>query len=477
MTSPYLPDDCIYDILKFLQDCHSTLFNCSLVNRFWCKATVPLLYANPFIKQNKSIILTLIPCFDKFEMKNQLNFFGIDNIREDYKPLFEYPKYLKVYDYSLVNSTILRFLYNQYQNQNQYQRNKLIEIGSMFHQLILYHGINIEKFNVNVEFINFFSPYYNVEIVNKFLDNVSSIHCLNLKELKIYSMSQNKFDVAKKFCEIIQKQNNLEKFTISRYLFNNIFSSLEFQKHSLNSIEFLFIDLTNISLKNFINLYKLKCLKFYNCKDTSPLDRYEILKFASFKLRKLEFSSNTWNENIEPTIIKYLGTSLQGLSLNDKLTISTVDLITLEITIVYGRNKINYSLIFSHFKNLRIRKLNINVISSHHHDISEMFMNIAGNLSTNVKEISFKFFSHYIHMQSCIKKFFENCHNYLEKINLNSSYLIRPEFFKIILNYIESGNNNLTILSLNRKKVVLNDEVVKLLEEIKVKGVKIIVDH
>lgn len=49
MTVPHLPNDCIYDILKYLKSHRSTLYNCSLVNRLWCKETIPLFYANPFI--------------------------------------------------------------------------------------------------------------------------------------------------------------------------------------------------------------------------------------------------------------------------------------------------------------------------------------------------------------------------------------------------------------------------------------------
>ncbi|GBC12424.2 hypothetical protein GLOIN_2v1873867 [Rhizophagus irregularis DAOM 181602=DAOM 197198] len=36
MSLPYLIDDCVYDILQYLQNDGTTLFNCLLVNRFWC---------------------------------------------------------------------------------------------------------------------------------------------------------------------------------------------------------------------------------------------------------------------------------------------------------------------------------------------------------------------------------------------------------------------------------------------------------
>jgi hypothetical protein len=113
MTLPYLPDDCIYYILQHVQNNRSTLFNCLLVNRFWCKSSIPLLYANPFVKiteKNYPIILTLICCFNRAEisqLKNHLELTQITNINfdEEYKPLFEYPKYLKNYFYYAPENT------------------------------------------------------------------------------------------------------------------------------------------------------------------------------------------------------------------------------------------------------------------------------------------------------------------------------------------------------------------------------------
>jgi hypothetical protein len=85
-----------------------------------------------------------------------------------------------------------------------------------------------------------------------------------LKELKISLMMRfgtitpNKkrlADIIEKLCIIIQKQNNLENFMISQsYLLNNdIFMSLELQKNSLVSIEFSYIDFSNISFKNLLS--------------------------------------------------------------------------------------------------------------------------------------------------------------------------------------------------------------------------------
>jgi hypothetical protein len=415
MTSPYLSDDCIYNILKYLQDYQSTLFNCLFVNRFWCRATIPFLYANPFFKTNKDIIFTLIPSFSNTEilqLKSQLKLLGVNkiDIKDEYIPLFKYPKYLKTYNSFNVNSTIFEWFEGlSYSSYVKYRRRKILEdFCPIFHQSILNHCINIEQFSIDINFIKSFnipttyltklnslSLYHlDQEIGKEFLSNVA-IHCLNLKELKICSLTKYgiKISITEKLRTIIQKQNNLEEFKISFYPLNdNLFSSLEFQKHSLVSIEFSDVDFSNTSFKNLISLYNLNHLIFSGCKDDiSTLERYEILKFASFKLKRLEFISNKWDKNIIPTIIKYLGTSLQFLLLNGSITISMIEnislyclnLITLEI-IISGYCHFDLSL-SPYFKSLVKRKLNINITNSHGYNLSEMFISLANNLS--VKEI------------------------------------------------------------------------------------------
>jgi hypothetical protein len=499
MASPYLPDDCIYCILKYLQNYHSTLFNCLLVNRFWSKAAIPLLYASPFVDKNKHylIILTLILCFSKTEILQLKNLIGINeiNIDEDYKPLFEYPKYLKSYNYFIIDSTIYKWIESY---SNTLSLNKNNNFVPMIHKLIISHSTNIEEFKIDLESpiiynsnfnfhnlnlrklktLTFWLKSFGHEIKKEFLSNIEN-YCLNLKEFVISLPNLSRVFpkihdvIVEKICKIIQKQNNLEVFTIFDYVSDNIFLSLEFQKHSLVTIGFVKINFWDISFNNFIiNLYNLNYLIFENCKDTkSSLDRYEVLKFASFKLKKLVFYLNYWDKNIELTIIKYLGTSLQCLSILNTLTIPMIKIISiycLNLTIleimILGPLEL---LVFTYFKNLKIHMLNINIFLSD----NEVFLNLATNLPINVKEISLLPFFSGVN-QLYFKIFLENCHNYLEKINIGRP-LISSEFFKLILDYIEKSNNSLVLLRLKEPKNVLDDEELKLLDEIKAKGVKI----
>jgi hypothetical protein len=316
------------------------------------------------------------------------------------------------------------------------------------------------------------------EIASEFLSDIENI-CLNLRKLEIAPTVIIPVDINKeKLCTIIKKQNNLKAVILSSYcqsFLNNIFLSLEFQKHSLVFIEFKKICFDNISLKNFIDLHNLKHLEFYACHGTIPSDQCEILKYASFKLEvlclKYNSLSSIYNNNyIVPSMIKYLGASLKELILNEPLKIPMIEnvliycpnLITLEIRISQG---IDLS-VFSYFKILKIRNLNID----DHWSDTEIFKNLAKNLPTNIKKVSCHFYL-YAYKILKLRKFLENCHNCLEIINLN--YSIELELLEVILNYIERSNNSLKFLGLAKSKKVLNDEESKLFDQIKEKGVKI----
>jgi hypothetical protein len=208
------------------------------------------------------------------------------------------------------------------------------------------------------------------------------------------------------------------------------------------------------------------------------LDQCEILKYASFKLKRLVFRQNMWGNS--PLIIKYLGASLRELILYEPLKIPIIEnisihclnIITLEIRIESNVDL----LVFSYFKNLKIR--NLNIIDINCSDYLGIFKNLANNLPTNVKKVSMYCYhpTRYRYFLQHFKEFLENCHNHLETINLLNNP-IKSEFLRVVLNYIERSNNNsLKFLGVEGLEKVLDDEESKLLlDQIRAKGVKIIV--
>ncbi|CAB4392483.1 unnamed protein product [Rhizophagus irregularis] len=517
MTLPYLPDDCIYYILQHLQNDRSTLFNCLLVNRFWCKSTIPLLYANPFVnitERNYPIILTLIFCFNKAEilqLKNQLGPSQINNINFDkeYKPLFEYPKYLENYNHFTINSVINRCFVG-YCSDLSISQNKIYDdIIPIFHKSILrqsrnikqidillhlfyeesFKNFNIKNFTSNLTKLNSLSltfhlngTFINNEIEQEFLSNIAR----NLRKLIINlprtqrSLLQQHitFDnlhyniTLEKLCTIIQKQNKLKIFKITNChsLLKNILLSLDFQKHSLAHSEFTKCDFNNINLKRFNNLYNLEYLTFKNCKGTILLDQCEILNFASLKLKELSFIRNNWSVDVTSLMIKYLGASLQRLLIENPTIPIIENILTYCSKLNFLKIRIDTRfnlLVLPYFKNLKIGILNINISYYNYININEFFINLANNIPINISKISI-----FCRKSNKFKEFLENCHDNFEIINLYQT--IELEFLKIVLNYIERNNNSLKVFGMTRLDKELNDEELKLFNQIKAKGIKIV---
>ncbi|PKY46666.1 hypothetical protein RhiirA4_543472 [Rhizophagus irregularis] len=499
MTLPYLTDDCFYYILQYLKNDYSTLFNCLLVNRFWCKTTIPFLYANPFTnisKKSHLIISTIIFCFNKEEILQLKKQFNNINIDEEHKPLFEYLKYLEDYNHFEIDSTII-----SYYSGLSISRNKIYNIIPIFHKSILrqsknikqldisldlfymyklcengkenvvykesFKNFNIQNFISNLTKLNSLSFYLNGaidnEIEQEFLRCIANFS-LNLRQL-IINLNQTsgrllvkptyKYNTTinwENLYKIIQGQNKLKIFKIWNCysLLNNILSSLEFQKHSLVHIEFKNTKFINVNLKSFNNLYNLEYLKFNHCEGIF-LNQCE---FLSFKLKELSFRSNKWNVSVTSSMIKYLGASLQRLIIIENLSNHLIEnismycpnLIFLELRICLYT--INLSML-AFLKNLRL-----NITISYNIDTT-FFINLA---NINVSKIS-------IYIGPYVSNSFEM---------INSNHTIELEFLKIVLNYIERSNNNsLKIFGMMDLNKELNDEELKLLNQIKAKGVRI----
>uniref|UniRef100_U9T7R2 Uncharacterized protein n=1 Tax=Rhizophagus irregularis (strain DAOM 181602 / DAOM 197198 / MUCL 43194) TaxID=747089 RepID=U9T7R2_RHIID len=336
-------------------------------------------------------------------LEDSMKFCGYESygkIKKDYTTLFDYSRFLKTYNYKAINLTIFRWFMNfTVLNYYNTQKDKIIcNFCPLFHQLIINRCNNIEQFTINLD--SFIKPkvtstknFADLEALllplkgfeKKLLKNLT-LHCSNLKGIN-FSTTNNEPIFVENFCTIIQKQKKLEEF-ITQHLFNDkIISSLEYQKQSLISIELSCVDFSEISLDNFIDLHNLKFLKFSNCSDDDPLRRYDILQSASFKLQKLEFRSNHWDESVEPMLIKYLGPSLTSLSIHSTVTVPIVKKLIINIPLSFG----TYT--------------------------SEMITRLANNLSISTDNITLKFLNHdrakSLHF---FKTFFENAHSHLRKI-------------------------------------------------------------
>src|SRR6266542_5194438 len=66
---PCLPTECMQEIFKHVQAQGFGLYSCLLVNRYWCKNIIPLLWSRPFevlSSENRyKLIHTYLACLDR----------------------------------------------------------------------------------------------------------------------------------------------------------------------------------------------------------------------------------------------------------------------------------------------------------------------------------------------------------------------------------------------------------------------------
>src|SRR6266542_6976133 len=81
-------------IIQYFQNDYETLFSCILINRFWCRLTIPLLWEDPFSK-NHPKNYHFIEIYLYKSDKTKLNEYGINNIVFPSNTLYNYPYFIK----------------------------------------------------------------------------------------------------------------------------------------------------------------------------------------------------------------------------------------------------------------------------------------------------------------------------------------------------------------------------------------------
>src|SRR5688572_11572142 len=102
-----LPFECLSEIFKYLNA--YALRSCLLVNRFWCKVSVPILWTS--IRNYDTLIACLPNQSKEIFYKKQITF-----ITSKPPPLFNYVVYIKYLNVSEIGSKIENLLKNNQSN-------------------------------------------------------------------------------------------------------------------------------------------------------------------------------------------------------------------------------------------------------------------------------------------------------------------------------------------------------------------------
>ncbi|EXX50221.1 uncharacterized protein OCT59_016507 [Rhizophagus irregularis] len=334
MTLSLLPDECFNNILFFLD--YKTLYKCLLVNRYYCKFSIPLIWRDPFIPPipNKcSLINTLISCLNDEEissLKSCLIYFEINN---NTPPLFEYGRFIRKIDHDYcvnhINSWIKSKSSNKNiknNNQDYYNNNnkdsKVRKLTSIIYNMIMRKGSNLQEFVLFINSRNYYIdlPKFSIFTIYKpgitnltslsievyfdlvdddkryqntieFLSNVSKFcNCIINCEFWISNLSNA---LTKPFLDIIKLQP-LERILIDTYTDNyiekenveKVIHALEFRSKTLKQLLFRSLDFQLIDLSFLSKLEYLENLEFVQCRGFVLQSLFYNKKF-NFKQLKL----------------------------------------------------------------------------------------------------------------------------------------------------------------------------------------------
>ncbi|RIA95108.1 hypothetical protein C1645_758199 [Glomus cerebriforme] len=117
-TVPYLPTECLRCIFSFIEDDDiQTLHSILLLNRTWCKNTVPILWKKPFTLSPSIDLLSLdkiIPIYLSYLPEDFLDIPEMQNIKHCvYKrsTIFDYASFLKELDYKKLYEVISEWVF------------------------------------------------------------------------------------------------------------------------------------------------------------------------------------------------------------------------------------------------------------------------------------------------------------------------------------------------------------------------------
>jgi hypothetical protein len=138
LSMQQLPYDCLREIiLKFSQK--SELHSCALVNRTWCRIAIPLLWQNPFRKQNDSCLKAVVDIYVHFFTPKQRQILQLPDPMT--RPLFPYPSFLHQVDTVIFMNAVSEWL------GFRHEENKITEFLHVIGRTIMKYSRNLMRIN------------------------------------------------------------------------------------------------------------------------------------------------------------------------------------------------------------------------------------------------------------------------------------------------------------------------------------------
>ncbi|CAI2176185.1 18519_t:CDS:1 [Funneliformis geosporum] len=457
-----LPADCIQEILKFLDN---NLFSCLLINRRWCRNTVPLIWNNPFRfeglsdKKNLRFLDNYLKSLNQ-EENDWLEQKGIV-LGHEQPILFDYASFLEVIKFDKLDLTIknwvdyfyfdfkvpkmiflekgeyyiniLAVLFKLFMRQSKSIRSLFIsEIMSLptvtrikFPDCSTFSlavpGIKEVK-DVNFNFSYKVNPYKKIfEVISTTCTQIQNLslsfpYNVRLKNLPHFNNS---------LINMIKNQTKLESITLKFIMFNlielkSVFSSLNLhinwiRKIELNYFEINLMDFSLIFSKKSnnqpIELSLLDCVLYLYVENHEQIYEFEEIKLPVDSLKIL--FENDHSLIYQPILLQIVGENLRNLSLNklDEDTIRYIlgyctNITSLEIV---DLQRMDLSDILMIIKELQISKLKLSFndtgLPLPESIVSDFLLNLSFNLPTTLTSLVLGNLQKFWYLQNFLENF------------------------------------------------------------------------
>ncbi|CAG8621952.1 19983_t:CDS:2 [Gigaspora margarita] len=341
---PTLPEESMKIIFNHVnEESRKDLISCLLVDKYWCNNALPLLWNQPFDIVSRDNRHKLIRTYISS------------------KALFKYEKYLEEFSYNNLylsaDAGIKKYLSQDFMGHCIHTQTLLI-VGSLC-QLIMRDStkmtcLMISKFIGKMDlpdkatFMNSHRSLSNLskfqfEIQQKMTKNTMSLLqtisnlCTKIQYLDIklsYPDKNNEIEIMENFSKIIISQKNLKKVLVSgarsAYGIEIILKALELQSEnseSLNSLEFTWMDLTDVNLFPLTKCKSLKHLTVQYCQGLTKESTISLLQ-AQFSLESLKFGCSPVAYSTQLVLLPIFGKMVKKLTvdlLNQDIIIAILD--------------------------------------------------------------------------------------------------------------------------------------------------------
>ncbi len=295
------------DIIQYFHHDYKTLHSCILVNRLWCRLSIPLLWEDPFsmkFPKNHNFIKIYLHHLNDDD-KTKLNECGISNDIFPSNTLFNYPSFIQCLNTHKIRYFIVKWVATVRTSTTNFVNSNIIAklIFKSLFILFIENEANLHTFRVSINsYTKYFHDVFELILQNpNFIRNIKNLtidilietdytskllvflysNCNSISSLDFLIDDYSAQEALKYSLQIIKSQVNLKKILFSFNNFSFYHSLFSNCSNTLNTITFYDIDFKNINVSNevFELLNVLESIHIIYC---YPLNSDFIQQFINF---------------------------------------------------------------------------------------------------------------------------------------------------------------------------------------------------